>query len=1186
MNSGMEPFQEEKIKYCSGTLEFNAPMIQIEAEADKEYRGQFQIIAHLEENAEGYIFATDYRISCPEQKFSGKNMEVPFIFDASGMERGDTAKGEFYIISNMGEYYLPYEVKVTGSVLESELGEIRNLFHFANLAKVNWKEALKCFCREEFSDIFSGSGKQYLEAYRMLLENGKESGHMDFAMEQFLILIRKKQAVSFDCLTEELAYAKEDVPDVVEVTIQRNGWGYTELPLALEGAFLSLEKKLLRSEDFENDQAVISLTVSKQKLHSGINTAILRVGHAGKELRCKISIDMSSNSGNKQIADRQGRQLTDCIMRLYLDYRTGRKPVNESVALAGELLENARGMNELVPALYQTHLKLLTGQTNEAVWLLKHAKRMMEGSEMPLDIYGYFLYLTAMSDGEDKKRAGELLDQYVVQYPDDFALYWGYMHKENLQKKNPGAVYRKLKELWEKGCFHPVLYLEAAMTILENPMLFAVMDIFEIQLLLFMDRYYLLASKLTDQVYSAAETVKGYHPLLVRVLQKYPIKDKKKMAKVMCLQYMRGNCKGKIPAGWFKEAILEDCRITGLYEAYIRALEFDQSETLPSEVIHYFAYDSSLDDGHLAYVYAKIIRQQEEIRPEYEEKIRKFIIKQLTAGKIDENLAYLYRNVLIPEDMTKRMQEQLLELVFTNEMAVPGGDYKYCIIKHEGISRQKKYPFKDDRALVEIYSDRYTVLFEDEKGICHYIENGYELHPLLGIDRMRTLLKNYDKISFGQQFHQFCIRPIGQINDIDEFKREQQNCRWLLEQKELTEEFRQELAGGLMRAYAKWDLYDETDDFLETVRAKDFGGKDRMEFVTLLCDRGFYEKAFSVADTYGYEIIDDRVLARLCQYAIENLDGNYDSKVLKLTYRVFERGKFTETMLVYLVRWFKGTVKQMRNVWKSAVSMEVPAVHIAERILEQILITWAYTADREKIFRYYCENEGREELIRIYLTMRATEYLVREEAVEDGVFLEIQKKMFTGEEFPLGAKLALLKYHSGRAGELSEQEKTLCAGLLGNSLGENIYFTCYSAFSDFYPVLEVYGEKCYVEYHTKENSRVVIHYIIDRQKGENVSYCKEEMTEIYPGIFQKDFRLFWGERLQYYVTQEQEAEEQFVLSGSMERGEAVDESGRGRFHMLNDIALSMELRDYDTADALAWEYARNSFLTGKMLRIK
>ena len=212
--------------------------------------------------------------------------------------------------------------------------------------------------------------------------------------------------------------------------------------------------------------------------------------------------------------------------------------------------------------------------------------------------------------------------------------------------------------------------------------------------------------------------------------------------------------------------------------------------------------------------------------------------------------------------------------------------------------------------------------------------------------------------------------------------------------------------------------------------------------------------------------------------------------------------------------------------------------------------------------------------------------MVRDEAVEDRILERLRTLLQEEWAFPLGAKLAFLKYYSTCVNELSETEKTLCAKLLGESLGADIYFPFYAAYAEWYPVLEVYGESRYIEFKTTPGVRVMIHYIVDSPGGCGTVYSKEEMTEIYSGIYQKAFRLFWGECLQYYVTQQLGEEEQFVMSGSMERGETMDENSHGRFRMLNDIALSMELRDYNTAEALMLEYAQHDFITEKMLRIK
>lgn len=1185
MNSGKGQLQTEGFENCSGTLEFNVPVLEISVRPGQEYTGAFKVTVHGAKQAVGRVCVTDYRIECSKQEFKGSSLEVPFIYHTCGMDAGDRAEGEFCLISNLGEFFLPYVVQIESSLMNSELGEIKNLFHFANLAKLNWKEALKCFYSEAFENILNGSSRQYLEVYRALAQAGREN-ESAFAMEQFLILIRKKQPVTFEFPEGDLSYSRENVPDTIPVVVRRNGWGYTELKVSLEGSFLQTDREILRETDFENDCAALCLRVDKRRIHAGKNIGEVCIRDAAQTISCRILVDASVLMQDKQLSQRYHKKLTDIVMRLYLDYRTGRKSKEECMALASGMLEHARGMDALMPALYQTHLKLLMGEQNSAVWLLKHAKRMINGREMKLSVYGYYLYLTAMSEGEERLRAGEMLDEYVKQYPDSFILYWGYMHKEGLQNKNPGMVYRKYKEFWEKGCFSPLLYLESAMLVLENPQLFSAMDAFEVQLLQFMDRYELISLKFTGQIYTAAEKIKDYEPAIVKLLLKYPPDDETKRIKVMCLQYMRGACTGAEAAGWLEKGIACDCRITSLYEAYVRALSYDRKATLPKEVVHYFAYDTAMDDGHLSYVYAKVIRQQEQIRPEYEERIHHFILRQLSAGRIDDNLAYLYRNVLMPEDMTKELQKQLLRLSFAHEVTVTEENYKYCIVRHNGICRQEKFPFKGRHAVITLYSDDYVLLFEDGQGMSHFLSNAYEVRPLLGLERMKLLLKDSGLSTFGRCFHECVIRPVCRIDNADEFLMMEKNYRRLLKWEELDERFGRELSGNLLRAYVRFECFRELDEFLQECVPGNFAGKDRMEYVRYLCERGFYEKGFAVSCAYGCEKIDDRIMARLCQFMIEQLEGACDRKIVNLTYRVFERGKYTETMVVYLAKWFYGTVKKMRNIWKAAISMEVDAMPVAERILKQLLFAGAYTADRQKIFNYYCENGGREALICRYLTSCAIEYLVRDEETEAGIFERLTAFMLEGKQFALGVGIALLKYNSERADRLNKEEQRLYAQLLGESLGADIYFPFYSAYMSFYPVLEIYHEKNYVVYRTETGKEVIIHYFLDGAGTEEASYCQEKMNEIYPGIYQKDFRLFWGERLQYYVTQTEGGQEQFVTSGSMERSELLEEGGHGRFHLLNDIALSIELQDYHTAEVLAEEYAKNEFITAGMLRIK
>ena len=69
-------------------------------------------------------------------------------------------------------------------------------------------------------------------------------------MEEFLLQIKKKQRIEF--LLEESEIRIENPEDMAycRLVINRNGWGYSELNISLQGEFLVLEKEIIRDEDF------------------------------------------------------------------------------------------------------------------------------------------------------------------------------------------------------------------------------------------------------------------------------------------------------------------------------------------------------------------------------------------------------------------------------------------------------------------------------------------------------------------------------------------------------------------------------------------------------------------------------------------------------------------------------------------------------------------------------------------------------------------------------------------------------------------------------------------------------------------------------------------------------------------------------------------------------------------------
>lgn len=1172
------------ITYGNGVLEFDVAKILIESEADTVYQGSFDIRILFPQGAQGYVYTTDMRMQTSNQKFTGSNLTVPFLYDTTGMEQGDEERGEFYLVTSIGEFSLPYEVVIKGKLLRGELGEIRNLFHFANLARINWKQARECFVSPLFPGVLVGSGKQYLESYKTLLQYGFETGKMDLAMDRFLILIHKKQEVSYECGRSSYTFVKEELPDELSIEIQRNGWGYTYAKIVSNQSFCCVDT-VLKEKDFSQDCGCFTVTFDESKLHAGENRCSI-VEKETDIVLCEIVVTVSKESkpanGNKL----QNDMLKAGITRLYLDYRTGRRPLKECFKTAEKLLEQCRGIDELLPALYEAHLKLLRNKDNEAIWLLKNAKRMIKKQEASTELYGYFLYLLSMSGDDSQKKAADLLDEYAKGHMHSFALYWACMHKDHLQLENPPAVYRRLRMFFDEGCTSPILYLEAALLILENELLLSAITDFEVQVLLFMERYSLLSGPVCEQIYKLPVSVKKLCPKFSVLCRKHPSKDEKATAKMMSHLLMKEGYMGEDAAWWYKQGIMADCRINGLYEAYIRALKLSPKETLPPEVVRYFAFDTPLEERYLAYVYEKILKQQEKLSSDYLNRIHNFTIKQLKKGKINSSLAYLYRNTLSVEDMDENLQLQLQKLVFANELTLEEGlNYKSCIVRQRGIKEQKRYMIKKHSAVIFLYTDEYTILFEDSKGKIVSGEEKCQIRPFMDYQKMKMLLKGCNSIDIGEQLYLYEKQPIYAVDTPEELVRRYKQYLWLIHQDVLDEEFKKELAINFIQALQNLDMNQDCEQFLDSMNAEAFLPGDRPEFVSMLAGLGQYEKAYEIVCKYGTKGIRTKTLLGICQYILTK-DMGYQDKLLKLTYLVFVSGKYTDEILQYLNLYFTGTHKQMLEIYDALISMNLPALGMAQRILELEIFADVFSAETIDIFRYCYKAGGRDDLIEVYLSICANDYLINGKELEDDLWNCLNRMMLEHKNLSMGSKLALLKYHSRHVESLNEDECHMCIQLLLDCLKQDIFLSFFNAYAGVYPVLEIYGEQSYVEYYSKKQQKVLIHFVTRESDFEEQNYYTEEMTEVYPGIYQKEFRIFWGDSIPYYITAVVEGTEQFCEKGQLELVENTTVSRNGRYRCINEIAMSFALSDYEMTDELMKEYELKKYLTDSMLKIK
>ena len=313
----IERILEGKFEYDKGNLEFGCSKIELTLKRGEICEGMFTVDGAKNHLTQGKVYSSYSRMRVLNPEFIGNGETITYQFDAAGMEEGDVVKGEFDIVSNQGEYYLPFVVTIEHEILQSSLGPVKNLFHFTNLAKTNWAEAVSLFYCKEFQQILEGNDRQYLGLYKGLsVYPGNEQN-----VEEFLIGIKKKQRIEY--LLDDSSIRVDDPESMTQETIMitRNGWGYTHLKVEAQGAFIKLEKQELTDDDFLGNYCQLAFLVDPEKLHAGNNFGKICLSNPYFEKEVAVTVSHPQKERELLIRHRMKRQIIFQLMIYYQQFR-------------------------------------------------------------------------------------------------------------------------------------------------------------------------------------------------------------------------------------------------------------------------------------------------------------------------------------------------------------------------------------------------------------------------------------------------------------------------------------------------------------------------------------------------------------------------------------------------------------------------------------------------------------------------------------------------------------------------------------------------------------------------------------------------------------------------------------------------------------------------------------------------
>ena len=1176
MQSAVDKILSGEFSQNTHSLDFSCPRIELSVRPDEYYEGSFTVMGPDNLVTEGCVSTNRLRMKCLTEKFYGSEEEIVYGFDATDLEEGEEIKGEFHIVSNRGEYVIPFEVKVETKPLTSSLGDIRNLFHFTNLARTNWEEAVKLFYTKEFAKIFHGADRQYYAAYRGLA-SGKESQQN---VEEFLLEIKKKPKVEF--LTEEDEIRINDPKEDMEykIVINRNGWGFSTLDVCSDSDFIRIEKDIIRDEDFLGNCYRLPFYIDKEALHGGKNYGVIQLSNAYVTLKVKVTVHCRSVT--MKVPGRRVRKnhLTMELMQYYEAFRSKKISASMWMQETEKILDQLAETDDrdLNTKLFRAQLLITQERYNEADWLLKQVDALIDEQFDP-NSYCYYLYLTTLlhTNEEYVEEIAARVERIFVQNSEQWRIAWLLLYLSDEYSKSPSRKWMVLEEQFMKGCCSPVLYIEAYHLLLANPTLLMNLKDFELQVLSYAAKKDLLNMTIIQQFVYLAARQKSYSKRVFWLLQKcYELMPEDETLQVICTLLIKGNLTGKEYFKWYALGIESKLRITRLYEYYMMSCDLSDQMQIPKIVLMYFAFDSSLDSVHNSFLYAYMYRHKDEYPELYENyrmQIERFVISQALQGRNNQWLSVLYRNIFVQPMITPEIAKGLSTALFIHILQIKRDNIHKIILVYEKERHEQVFTAPGKEVYLPVFGSDVRLLLEDGVGNRFCREEDYVLERLMIPDKLAHIVAPF--VADNTEFLLWqCERgkALAVINDenISQMKTVAQSDM-------VSEELQKEICMNIIHFYYDNDRIQELDSFLSALSLAQISGADYSQAVRFLIIRGMYEKAFEWIIERGCFAVEAKMLMRLCSYMIALEPDICSQELTILSMAAFTAGKYDENILKYLVRNYKGTLKTMRNIWKAAKAFGIDTYEISSRILIQMLYTGAYISEKTEIFRDYVSGGAKTDVELAVLAQSSFDYFVGEKVTDGYMMQDLQRVIERQEDIPLVCKLAYTRFYAENKKLIDEKISKYLMAFLRQLLAENLYFPYFKEYADHIAFMRQFADKTMIQHKLEEGSSAVIHYFMDKDGSHQGDYVQEEMKNMFYGICVKQFILFFGERLQYYVTETDSDKEHLTRSGTLSRSDTDREQRESKYNLINDIAIGRTLHDDNTMESLLYEYYEQEF---------
>lgn len=662
---------------------------------------------------------------------------------------------------------------------------------------------------------------------------------------------------------------------------------------------------------------------------------------------------------------------------------------------------------------------------------------------------------------------------------------------------------------------------------------------------------------------------------LARLIRAYERYGGKELLESICALYIRSGRTNAESFLWYERGVRLELKITNLYEYFMMAAPPEYEEPLPRNLLLYFQMENTLSSRQKAMLYANIIRYQKpdsEIYLAYRPQMEAFMLDQLLERRLSEDMAVIYERFLVEGLLTIDFAEALADIMFLRRLRCEDPRIRQVQVQYDALQRRISVPLSGGQALIPVYTPGAVIVLVDDQGNCYTSSVPYTLTRLL--DERRYAGRCRELLRFHQGLYLYLCGDgsrshVLTADNVENYKR-------ILKISGLTDVYKEQVRQEILQFYYEHHDLDNLDREFFVSETGQMNPKDRSRYIEILILRGMYEEAWEMLQRCGGTLVRISLLIKLAAWRIREVEYEEEEFLLKLCLYIFQQHKYNESILEYLAGYYYGSAETMEAIWQEAHAFELNVFDLEERLLGQMLFTGQLRESAFAIFRDYRALGGEGLVCRAYLTWLARESFVLGHAVPEETFNYLEQGLAWEENLADVCSLAYLKELSVRP-KLNEHQEIRADRLVKDLIRRKMRF----AFMK--PLLERLGrswvleDRMFVEYRANPSHKVVLHYVIETPREKSCNYVAERLYPVEPGLFVREFTLFYGERLTWFLTETDEegaeistADQSYteqrtesLVSGTKyayiyEMARAVEDHDRGRLSGLLDACADRQ----------------------------